>query len=771
MRTHSYSPNGFVEADLPPMRTEFQFQQLINMLRRRSRMIAMITIVGTTLVCLGGLLIPPQYTAKSQIVFEPEVAGLGHGREIVQTDDQGAIQTQVTALTSRAHLQNVLTSIANDADIHAPLQGTSEAQGAVEKLWLALGADLRGWTGRVRAAIEERLGHSKAADPSMSVDRFERDLNVSQERGSHVIAISLRSTNPEEAARGANRVAQLYYDSQYEQKRENINRTLAWLGGRIAELREDVEKTEAAVQEYRIEHGLAEARRTDPVNSKIADLNQKLTAAEAELASQQARLSFIHELQRRNTGVTYLAHTLDSPVLRDLLQRESTLRQSMAERAATLGSQNPRTMAIGAQLADVQRKLGLEVAQASDALRDETAITDAKVRSLREQLRATQSVGSKAQADEVRLHELERQATASRQLYESLIQRREQLREQAEMIAPDVRVLSLAAPPERPSSLNPILFVVPALIVSSIGGGLLAVMRERLDRGLRSERDVAETLGISCLGFVPRVRCKTRSRPHHQLHGKPFAAYTEAIRSLVAQLSMTGDRPPPKVILVTSSVPKEGKTTLSVSLAAHAALLGRRVILLDLDFRHPAVLREIGGDAQAGTFDLSDQEQDNYATASIRNIPRMGMDFLPVNCGRGDPLVPFVSGQLPRLLRTLRATYDCVIMDGPPLLAVTEARLLAAMSDKVLFVVKWSTTRGEMAQNAINLLRTVGSMGGINSQDVIGAVISQVDLNRHARYRYGDVGESIVANRHYYTEDGPSKGRRALPRPNVAAGR
>jgi succinoglycan biosynthesis transport protein ExoP len=769
MRLESSYINGFSDAALPVMRSEFQFQQLINILRRRAGMIATVAIIGTVLVCLAGLLIPPKFTAKSQIVFEPETAGLGHGREIVQTDDQGAIQTQVTALTSRAHLQHVLDSIAQDPGVHAPAQPNGDPPGIVDRLWLTLGTDLRHWTSQLITAGEQ-LGQIGQEPRTMSVERFERDLNVYQERGSHVIGIAVRSASPEDAARGANRIAELHYDNQYQQKRENTSRTLAWLDGRIAELKDDVERTEAAVQEYRIAHSLAEAKRTDPVDTKIADLNQKRTAAEADLAGRRARLDFVRELRRRDTGGAYLAQMLDSPALRNLVQQDSMLRQSLADQTATLGSQHPKTRAIGAQLDEVQRKIRQEAARAGDALEDEAKIADAKVRSLSDQLGTVQAAGSKAQSAEVRLHELERQATASRQLYDNLLQRREQLREQAEMIAPDVRVLSLATPPERPSSLNPILFILPAMIVSSIAGGLLAVVLERMDRGLRSERDVNETLGISCLGLVPLVRCRTGTRPHQQLHGRPFAAYTEAIRSLVAQLSLSGDRPPPKVILVTSSVPREGKTTLSVSLAAHEALLGRRVILLDLDFRHPAVMQEIGADAKAGAFDLLSQDQDNFSSASIQKISKLGLDFLPVYSGPGDPLAPFVGGQLPSLVRRLRATYDCVIIDGPPLLAVTEARLMAAMADKVLFVVKWSSTRREIAQNALNLLRAIGVIGGNTPPDGISAVVTQVDLNRHARYRYGDVGESFVTNRQYYQEGRVPAARRAMPRLNGAGG-
>lgn len=754
-----------------PLRSEFQLQPLTNILRRRSRLIAAVAITGTLLACAGGLLIPPQYTAKAQIVYEPEAVGSGNGKEmIVQTDDQGAIQTQVTALTSRAHLQHVLDNIAKDPAVHAAApQARNEGLGITDVLWLTLGAQLRGWVGHLIAAGEQH-GQSAKQPKEQSVEQFERHLNVYQERGSHVIAIAVKSANPADAARGANRVAELHYNGQYQQKRENTNRTLAWLDGRIGELKEEVERTEAAVQQYRIDHSLAEANRTDTVDAKIANLNRQLTDAEADLAGRQARLNFIREMQHRNTSVDLLAQMLDSVTIRALLQQDVTLRQSLAEMTATLGERHPSTLKIVAQMQGTQRKLAAEVMRASQALDDDAKIAATKVRSLQDQLGVVQNAGSKAQKDEVRLHELERRTTASRQLYANLLQRREQLREQAEMIAPDVRVLSLAAVPDRPSSPNPILFIVPALVISAIIGGVLAVLLERLDYGLRSTRDITAALGIPCLGLVPQVRLRGGARPHLQLRGKPFAAYTEAIRSLAAQLNLTGHQTGPKVILVSSSVPKEGKTTLAVSVAVYAAQLGKRAILLDLDFRHPAALRELGANAGDGVFDLLDQDQVAFSTAAVQSIPGLGLDFLPVHYGADDPLVPFVGGQLPRLIRRLRASYDCIVIDGPPLLAVTEARLLAALADKILFAVRWGSTRREIAQNALNLLLALRVTGEPSSVDTIGAVVTQVDLQKHARYRYGDVGESFVRFRRYYIEGSRRRVGRHLPRLRSAAG-
>src|SRR5262249_35301582 len=169
-----------------------------------------------------------------------------------------------------------------------------------------------------------------------------------------------------------------------------------------------------------------------------------------------------------------------------------------------------------------------------------------------------------AGVDEGRLNELKREISAAGQAYADVLRREKEFREQQERITPEAHVVSRAAPPDRPSSPNPILFIFPALIASAVCGSLLAIARERLDRSLRSERDVTEALGIPCIGLVPHVPGARSRAPHKSLLSRPFAPYTEAIRSSAAALQIAATERRPKTVLISSSVPGEGKTTLAV---------------------------------------------------------------------------------------------------------------------------------------------------------------------------------------------------------------
>jgi uncharacterized protein involved in exopolysaccharide biosynthesis/Mrp family chromosome partitioning ATPase len=715
-----------------PALTERNFQQLVSILRRRRGVIIATAVVGTSLACAASLMIPPEYTAKTEIVYETQALDVGDGkRAIKQPDDEPAFLNRMTALTSRPHLKRVLDSLLQDPDFRAAAShGPTEGQSIVDRLGLGFIARLRDAVVRL-VASGELQGQLPTESDEKRLDAFERRLNVYQERGSHVIAVTFRSTSPQQSALAADRLAELYVASENERNRAQTRGLLSSLGQRIPEAREELQRAEAAVQNYRIAHGVAGPNQSDLVDQKLADLTRQLTAAESDLAKRQAKLASVQDLQSRGSGIDALVENLDLPARAELLRREVALRQSQADAdAATLGEKHPKTQQWAAELREVHRKLSQEVARAIDGLRNEERIAAAQVWSIRERLAGLQAASRQAREAEPGLRELERKAAATGEFYENLIKRREQLR--SDEALPDLRVLSLASPPDRPSSLSPLLFILPCLIAFSIGGGLLAVARERLDAGLCSTQDVSESLGVPCIGFVPLIRHRGKARPHEYLLENPFAAYTEAIRSLVAALQLAPGAAP-KVILVSSSVPEEGKTTLAVSFAVYAAVIGRRVLLVDLDLRHPTVSRELRDQPETGVLDALSSES---TIGAVQHVPSLNLDYLPV-CGRpGDPLLPFVGGHVNRLLRQLRDSYDCVVIDSPPLLAVAEARLIAAMADKVLFAVKWGSTRRDVARHASSLLRA-SSVLGENCSELVCAVLAQVDLKKEVQYQYG----------------------------------
>ena len=418
-------------------------------------------------------------------------------------------------------------------------------------------------------------------------------------------------------------------------------------------------------------------------------------------------------------------------------------------------SEVSRTDAVDQQLVDLNRQLAVARSDLAERharpanlridqtinqseLTEESSTLETRVQNLERRIAILQDASTEVREPEARLRELQRESTAFAQLYESLVQRQKAILEGGNA-QPDVRVLSSAFIPTRPSSFSPLLFILPAMVLASIGAGLLAVLLDQLDASLRTERDVTEALGISCIGVIPRLARRSKLRPHQPV--PQDARFAEAIRSVVAAaLQLANPQKSPKMFLVTSSVPGEGKTTLAINFAAYAARIQRRVLLIDLDFGHPSIASELGGAADGGILHVLEGRP---PAELIRAAPGLGFDYLPLSRDSADPVATLASERVPTILRQLEGSYDCVVIDSGPLLSATEARLLAPMVDKVIFAVKWGSTPREVAQNALRLLRR-SAFGGDDLRDAITAVITQVDLKKHARYRYGDLSENLL---------------------------
>ena len=666
--------------------TGLHVRQLINLLRRRWKLIIMAVGVAVGLAGTIWFFFPPRYTATAQVIVDPPrgISGAGEPSTPGVLDD-AAVQTHAAALLSQRHLRRVFDSLVREQG-----PGPKERQGVL--------------------FVEE-----------FSIDTFTDRINAFKDTRSRMVGITYTSTDPAFAAAVANRSVELYLETLTERNLADRNEALRSLSKQIPLVRAEVVRADAALQSYRIKHGFTEESRTDSVDQQLIDLNRQLAVARSDLAERHAR---------------------------------------------------PNTLRIG-QTTDQSQ------------LAEESSSLETRARQLERRIAILQDASTEVREPEARQRELQREATAFAQLYDGLVQRKKAILEEGN-VQPDVRVLSSAPIPTRPSSFNPLLFIPPAMVLALIGAGLLAVLLEQLDGALRTERDVTDAVGISTIGVIPKLTRRRKLRPHlliprairsvvaaarqlanHVTHAvgissigvipqparrrklRPHklipqdARYTEAIRSVAAAaLQLANPQKSPKTFLVTSSVPGEGKTTLAISFAVYAARIQRRVLLIDLSFRHPSIASELGGEIPAGGGIL-DVLQGRPLAELIRAAPGLGFDYLPLSRDSADPVATLASEQVPKLLRQLKESYDCVVIDSGPVLSATEARLLASMVDKVLFAIKWGSTRREVAQNALGLMRR-SAFGGDDLRDTITAVITQVDLERHARYRYGDFSENLL---------------------------
>lgn len=646
-------------------------RHLFAILRRRSRLVAWILVCGAIATAALALLLPARYTAKAQVVIEesraPPIDQRAAGTE--GGPDQASMQTQVAALSSHDLLVAVLARLSADQRFR-----DMRRRGAGPLPELSVGNETR------------------------ALERLERHLHVYQEAGSHVISIAYTSTNPVEAALIANKITDYYLAAGEDQSRLATNQAASAIADKLAELRKESEAHEAAVAAYQAAHGMNDAYKTNVIDQKLEDLNHQLAIAQAELAARRARHAELSAMRGARGDWQPLLGGLDTQGLLDLHGQLVAARAGRQE--GVVVPPNAGAVAAGeAAPPPLLEKVRRELNQALLKLSSDEHVAIAQVAAIEERLSAVQRA-----SDDVQLRDLVSAAESAHRRYDRLVQRRNELLAQADDITAPARLLSWADVPHRPSSLNPMLLAAPALIALLLVAGLAALLREQLDQGIYDGSDVAAALGVRCAGLVPWSARIVSPKVAAGASAQATLNFAEALRGVLVSLQLValGGRRP-QVILVTSSVPGEGKTTLARGLGTCAARTGARVLLLDPnewaeEGSPPRSLQGFSGGPVARTEDLP-------ATHSAA-----GLDYLPMRRAMAPESTALLSiEKVSNLLQGHRATYDLIFIDGASVLTKAEVRLLAALADQIVLAVRWRKTRRDDARAALDLLRDCGA--------------------------------------------------------------
>jgi capsular exopolysaccharide synthesis family protein len=286
------------------------------------------------------------------------------------------------------------------------------------------------------------------------------------------------------------------------------------------------------------------------------------------------------------------------------------------------------------------------------------------------------------------------------------------------------------------------MIVLLALVASATLGVLLAILRERFEAGYRSPHQFESATGVRSLGIVPTIPRlgRLRGSPASYALDKPLSAFAESMQNLRTSLLLANPDGRQRVILFTSSVPGEGKSTIAASFARVCANAGQKTIILDCDMRRKGLHGMLGLDNKRGLYEVLAGEA--APSEVIQTDPRTGLHVIASGSGSALPQDMLGSSRMHQLISRLALEYDRVIIDSPPVLAVSEGKLLAALADQTVFIVRWGRTNRE---TSVAGLKEIVEAGG----EVVGVLFSQVDIRRHAQYEFPDSGRYHGYRRYY----------------------
>lgn len=737
------APPPAMEMHTIPQEQPFDPRRLLGALLRRKFMIAGLMVVGVAIALLHvSRLTPLYYTSATVLLQEANtnylpVKGVASRFE----SDFYTNETQAAVIRSR----EIIGQVVDKLDLYNhPLFNSDLAPREASTFDVAK-ALLKNWTG-IDLGTEDALEEAKkkpedariAEDDKETrarmredlIDAFLGGLDVNPSQRALLIEIGYTSSDPAFAALAANTVAEVYILEQIKDKGNVTQKAAEFLAQRAAELRERVIDSEKRLEEFRRKSGIVEVQGENPMRAQLARLNADLIAARQAAAEATARYRQVQSLLKSGGGIETAASVLDSPLIQRLREQEAVLLRKLGELRTRLREAHPRMVLAQNELQDLRDAIAQEVNKIVVNLGNELQIARVRQQNLEAELARIENILEKQNEAAVTLRALTTEADANRQLYETIIARFKETNVVGdETQQADAKIISKAIEPGSPFYPQKQVMIVVALFFAGAIGVGLAILLELMDSGFRTTKQLEDMTGLPTIGAIPKLSRQDKGKlPHEVVSERPNSVFAEAVRSVRTALMLTGvDDDLPKTVVVTSSISGEGKTSVSLSMASLAARTGQRVIAVDCDVRRASLHQTLGVPNEIG---LSNYLSGQAELDEIIDIhPTTGLHYITAGGRVPHPTELLGSQKMMGLLHTLSQTYDLVVLDTPPILAVSDALVLLRAVDRVIYVVRWEKTRRDQVLTAVKQVMDTGA-------NLAGLVLSQVDVKKQGRYGY-----------------------------------
>ena len=562
---------------------------------------------------------------------------------------------------------------------------------------------------------------------SIVLARVVNALKVDPITNTQLVQVSFDSKDPELAARAANEMAEVYIDNNMEARLKMTKKASGWLSQRLEGLSAQLKQSEEALQDYREQETLVEMSGVNTLNEK--ELND-LTSRHVAAANERARAENLRNQIRSFGSTATVEQMLEMPsilsneMVRSLKATQSQADIRVAELSKRYGPQHPKMISARAEAEEARSELTRQVVRVMRGLETEYQRALDAEQSIAAQLDKTRLAAQSINRKEFRLRELEREVDANRQLYELFLTRAKEASEAGILPIAHARVVDPARPSGVPVAPNVGLIVALAFLGSLMAGVALAFLRDAFDNTLNLPDELEDKLRTRMLGFLPKIKTKG-NLPVEGFLAANFSNFAEAVRSLRTGIILSGIEDPHKTIMVTSSQPGEGKSTVALNLAESLGQM-ERVLLVEADLRQPVLARAL--DIPVGTPGLTNLiAGTDDLQHCIQPMTKLGIDVLTAGILPGNPQELLSSKRIYLMLEVLKRHYDRIIIDTPPTLPVSDAIVLSNYVDGIIYVIKAGATSADLAARGLKRLTDVRA-------PVIGSVLNQVDLKKQNRY-------------------------------------
>jgi capsular exopolysaccharide synthesis family protein len=670
------------------------------------------------LVLLGSLLntytTTPMYRAQARLMIEIEdeqsaaVVGVFKGDTLF--DPEPYYQTQYRILSSRELARRAVQKLSPAQVQH-----------------LVAGRETASRTNRLLRTLRQQPdtheagpGVTPPVEEAAAIDSFMGRVRVEPVRSSRLVDVTFVAADPSFAAEAVNLLAREYVDQNSELRRQNVTTSLEWLTQELARQKTKLEDSERAMATYREQqNAMSLEDRQNIVVARLNQLNDVATRARTGLAQKKSLYDQVMALGS-NVSPDTIPAILQNQYIQAIKTQLADLERERANLSERYGDRHPEIIKINASIRDASRQLQAELSKAIDAIKNDYQSAVAEEKTLASALEDQKGTAMALSRKSVSYTVLEREAQSNRQVYESLLQREKELQVLASSRGNNVRLMEPAEPPGAPFTPN----VRRSLLLASIAGLVLACGLvfglNYLDDTVKTPDDITNKLKVPFLGMVPRSKGATPL-----LSGTVPHEFGEAFRSLRTSLVFSNGTGSGRVVVVTSAQPLEGKSTTACNLAIALAIGGEKVLLIDADLRRPGVTRTMKLEHAVGLSHLLTGQA--TPREAIRQLDTPNLWVIPSGTIPPNPSELLASDRMKMLLTGQHGWFDWVIVDTPPVLAVTDAVLLAPLASGVAFIIRSEMTPSRHVRRALETLMT-------GNPRLLGAILNGVDLDRNKYY-------------------------------------
>lgn len=568
-------------------------------------------------------------------------------------------------------------------------------------------------------------------------------------RNTQLVKVSFDSGDPDLAARVPNTLATIYIVADLESRMESTRRTTEFLAMQSESLKEKLVQSERALQQYREREKIVEVKGVSLAGAsrQLEELSSSLVDARRKRADLEAAYEQVNAARQGKAAdsLESLPYLLRHPLVQGAKQAESEAERRLSDASKRYGPDHPRMVAAQAELKTAQENLTRQINTVAAGVAKDYELARANEAAIERALGRSKGDIQSHNRKEFELQALERDVAANRQLYDTFMQRAKESRA-GDMQTAIARIVDEARPPKGPFGPNKRMIVGLAVLAALLAGVSLALLIERLNNRVKASHEVESKLGVRAIGVLP-VTMVEADRPLELMFSESNQnAFSESIRTIRSSVLLSGLQSPKKVVLLTSSVPEEGKTTLATNLAFAFSQV-KKTLLIEADMRRPKIGRVLGQDRhRPGLAELV--AQGLPLAECVYQVPDSQLYVLQAGRVPPNPLELISSPGMELAMERLKEEFEVIVIDSPPVQLVSDAVMLSQLATSVLFVVRADKTPYPIARHALSRLHRVDA-------PVLGVVLNQIDLEKADNYygEYSGYGNRYYRKYGYYGKD------------------